>query len=128
MSWFPSLGVVRLFVVQSSSFHVSARPTCADFVLLSCSFFGLMNSAPPWTEDWQLPSLPCSRLRYSDGASIHPARSQSKRLHLGQSRSKHHHLLQNPSKRLHFARSPSKHHYLTRWQRVLPRLDSGWHL
>src|SRR6266699_749155 len=126
MSWFPSLGVVRLFVVQSSSFHVSAGLTWTVFVLLSCSFFGL-SKCPPWTEDWQLPSLPCSRLRYSDGASIRPARSQSKRLHLAQSRSKHHHLPQNPSKRLHFAPSPSKHHHLTRWQRVLPRLDSGWH-
>src|SRR5436190_10187924 len=46
MSWFPSLGVVRLFVVQSSSFHVSVGLTCAVFVLLSCSFFGLRNSAP----------------------------------------------------------------------------------
>jgi hypothetical protein len=46
MSWFPSLGVVRLFVVQSSSFHVSVGLTCAVFVLLSCSFFGLTNSAP----------------------------------------------------------------------------------
>ena len=73
--------------------------------------FWSKEQCPPWTEDWQLPLLPCSRLRYSDGASIRPARSQSKRLHLGQSRSKHHHLLQNPSNRLHFARSPSKHHH-----------------
>jgi len=46
MSWFPSLGVVRLFVVQSSSFHVSAGLTLDRFVLLSCSFFGLTNCAP----------------------------------------------------------------------------------
>src|SRR5207237_5298703 len=46
MTWFPSLGVVRLFVVQSSSFHVSAGLTWTVFVLLSCSFFGLRNSAP----------------------------------------------------------------------------------
>ena len=46
MSWFPSLGVVRLFVVQSSSFHLSAGLTLDRFVLLSRSFFGLTNSAP----------------------------------------------------------------------------------
>src|SRR5436305_10181083 len=90
--------------------------------------FWSKEQCPPWTEDWQLTLLPCSRLQYSDGASSRPARSQSKRLHLGQSRSKHHHLLQTPSNRLHFARSPSKHHLLTLWQRVRPRLDSSWHL
>ena len=39
--------IVRLFVVQSSSFHVSAGlPWTVVFVLLSGSFFGLRNSAP----------------------------------------------------------------------------------
>jgi hypothetical protein len=46
MSWFPSLGIVWLFVVPSSSFPVSADLTWTVFVLLSCSFFGLRNSAP----------------------------------------------------------------------------------
>src|SRR5437763_5583644 len=128
MSWFPSLGVVRLFVVQSSSFHVSAGLTCALFCLAFMLIFWSKEQCPPWTEDWQLPSLSCSRLRYSDGASTRPDRRQSKHLHLRQSRSKHRHLPQDPSKRLHFARSPSKHLHLTRWQRILPRLDSGWHL
>src|SRR5205823_9224546 len=114
MNWFPSLGVVRLFVVQSSSFHVSAGPNLCRFCLAFMLIFWSKEQCSPWTEDWQLPSLSCSRLRYSDGASTRPARRQSKHLHLGQSRSKHHHLLQNPS----------KHLYLTRWQRILPRLDS----